>query len=167
MVKSIAFIHIVYVFASISHLYSITWRNERGIFQETNVDNIKKIRFSWSIHYLWLDSRAFMNTNFVKERSLHCLLLHSVSFQILKLRWRCRDKGDSTADGAYAVAAHRWFLWQPPASRFFLKLLVLGSSRYPRSASGSVNLEFGSYASIYRHITLARSTHCKWWVVVQ
>ena len=69
---------------------------------------------------------------------MHCLLLHSLSFQILKLRWRCRDKGDSTADGAYAVTAHRWFLWQPPESRFFLKLLVLESSRYPWSASGQL-----------------------------
>lgn len=28
----------------------------------------------------------------------------------------------------------------------------------------SVNLEFGFYASIYKHITLAQSTNCKLWI---
>lgn len=79
------------------------------------------------------------------------MLSHSVSFPILQLRWQCRDKGDSMADGAYAATTNgsSGSLLSPG----FLKASGAWEQKISLVCFRSVNLEFGFTASIYKHGT--------------
>lgn len=107
---------------------------------------------------VWFDTITM-----VKERggSTVCFCSQLV-FQYWSQDGGRRDKGDSTANGAYAVTADgsSGSLLTPD----FVKASCTREQQISLVCFRSVNLEFGFTATIYKHITLAPSIQRKSWI---
>lgn len=102
----------------------------------------------------------FYWTNIISGRLwwCHSLRSHCCTGALVFQYWSqddFRDKGDSTANGAYTVTADGSS--GSSSLQISLKLLPAWEQQISLVYFGSVNLEFGFTATIYKHITLAAS----------